>query len=53
VHGFRNASDADLRYLNLHAPGQGFADYMRARRDGRTLTYDQEPPPAVGTPPGE
>lgn len=48
IHGFRNASDAELRYLNFHAPGQGFADYMRAARDGRALTYDQEPPPADG-----
>lgn len=48
VHGFRNGSDAELRYLNLHAPGQGFAAFMRALRDGRTLTYDQEPPPADG-----
>jgi mannose-6-phosphate isomerase-like protein (cupin superfamily) len=48
VHGFRNASDAELRYLNFHAPGTGFADYMRALRDGRTLTYDQEDPPADG-----
>src|SRR3954465_4400743 len=24
VHGFRNASDEDVRYLNLHAPGRGF-----------------------------
>jgi mannose-6-phosphate isomerase-like protein (cupin superfamily) len=48
VHGFRNAGDAELRYLNFHAPGQGFADYMRALRDGRALTYDQEPPPADG-----
>ena len=48
VHGFRNASDAELRYVNLHAPGQGFADYLRALRDGRTLSYDQEPPPADG-----
>jgi mannose-6-phosphate isomerase-like protein (cupin superfamily) len=54
VHGFRNASDADVRYLNFHAPGQGFADYMRALRDGRTLAYDQEPPPADGSrPPSE
>jgi mannose-6-phosphate isomerase-like protein (cupin superfamily) len=37
VHGFRNGSDAELRYLNLHAPGQGFADYLRAMRDGRTF----------------
>ena len=51
VHGFRNETDAELRYLNLHAPGVGFADYMRALRDGRTLTYDQEPPPSEGTRP--
>jgi quercetin dioxygenase-like cupin family protein len=48
VHGFRNGSDAELRYLNFHAPGQGFADYLRAVRDGRTLVYDQEEPPADG-----
>jgi quercetin dioxygenase-like cupin family protein len=48
VHGFRNGTDAELRYLNFHAPGVGFADYMRALRDGRTLTYDQHPPPEDG-----
>jgi mannose-6-phosphate isomerase-like protein (cupin superfamily) len=48
VHGFRNGTGAELRYLNLHAPGVGFADYMRAIRDGRTLAYDQFPPPADG-----
>jgi mannose-6-phosphate isomerase-like protein (cupin superfamily) len=48
VHGFRNGSDAELRYLNLHAPGQGFAAFMRALRDGRTLAYDQESPPPDG-----
>lgn len=48
VHGFLNGTDAELRYLNFHAPGQGFADYMRALRDGRTLVYDQERPPADG-----
>jgi mannose-6-phosphate isomerase-like protein (cupin superfamily) len=51
VHGFRNGSDAELRYLNFHAPGVGFADYMRAMRDGRTLTYDQEEPPGGGVRP--
>jgi mannose-6-phosphate isomerase-like protein (cupin superfamily) len=51
VHGFRNGTGAELRYLNLHAPGRGFADYMRARRDGRSLTYDQEEPPPEGTRP--
>ena len=48
VHGFRNGSDADMRYLNLHAPGQGFADYMRGLRDGRPILYDQHDPPADG-----
>jgi mannose-6-phosphate isomerase-like protein (cupin superfamily) len=48
VHGFRNGSDAEVRYLNLHAPGRCFTDFLRALRDGRTLTYDQEPPPADG-----
>jgi mannose-6-phosphate isomerase-like protein (cupin superfamily) len=48
VHGFRNGTDAELRYLNFHAPGRRFADYMRALRDGRTFVYDQEPPPADG-----
>jgi mannose-6-phosphate isomerase-like protein (cupin superfamily) len=48
VHGFLNASDADTRYLNLHAPGFGFAGYLRALRDGRPTSFDQEPPPADG-----
>jgi mannose-6-phosphate isomerase-like protein (cupin superfamily) len=51
VHGFRNASAADVRYLNLHAPGTGFADYMRGLRDGRRVPFDQEPPPPDGTRP--
>jgi mannose-6-phosphate isomerase-like protein (cupin superfamily) len=54
VHGFRNGSDADVRYLNLHAPGRRFADYMRAMRDGRAFSYDQHPPPPDGgRPPSE
>jgi quercetin dioxygenase-like cupin family protein len=48
VHGFRNAGDGELRYLNFHAPGVGFAGYLRALAEGRTLVYDQEPPPADG-----
>ena len=48
VHGFRNASDADMRYLNFHAPGCRFADYMRSMRDGEPLVYDQQDPPADG-----
>jgi quercetin dioxygenase-like cupin family protein len=48
VHGFRNGGDAELRYLNFHAPGERFADYLRAMRDGRAFAYDQEPPPEDG-----
>jgi mannose-6-phosphate isomerase-like protein (cupin superfamily) len=45
VHGFRNDGDGELRYLNFHAPGRGFAAYMRALRDGPAVAFDQEPPP--------
>ena len=48
VHGFRNGTDEELRYLNLHAPGQRFADYLRAMRDGRDFSYDQHDPPPHG-----
>jgi mannose-6-phosphate isomerase-like protein (cupin superfamily) len=49
VHGFRNDGDADVRYLNFHAPGLAFADYLRALRYGRAFEYDQHPPPADGS----
>jgi quercetin dioxygenase-like cupin family protein len=48
VHGFRNGADAEVRYLNFHAPGHRFAEYLRAMRDGRSFTYDQHPPPEDG-----
>jgi mannose-6-phosphate isomerase-like protein (cupin superfamily) len=52
VHGFRNAAaDRELQYLNVHAPGTGFADYMRGLRDGRRVPFDQLDPPATGTRP--
>jgi mannose-6-phosphate isomerase-like protein (cupin superfamily) len=47
-HGFRNDSDAEVEYLNPHAPGAGFDDYMRALRDGRRRAaekFDQWPVP--------
>ena len=43
AHGFRNGGDAELRYLNFHAPGRGFADYMRGLSD-----FDQFDPPEDG-----
>jgi quercetin dioxygenase-like cupin family protein len=48
VHGFRNAGDAELRFLNFHAPGMGFTAYMRDLRDGRPAAYDQWDPPEDG-----
>jgi quercetin dioxygenase-like cupin family protein len=51
VHGFRNAGDGVMRYLNFHAPGCGFATYMRGLRDGVKVRYDQhDPPPDGGLP---
>jgi mannose-6-phosphate isomerase-like protein (cupin superfamily) len=50
AHGFRNASAVEVRYLNFHAPGTRFADYMR----GILRRFDQYPPPAEGVrPPSE
>ena len=49
VHGFRNASDTELCYLNFHAPGGGFAAFMR----GLTPGFDSEGPPADGGRPVE
>jgi quercetin dioxygenase-like cupin family protein len=48
VHGFRNASDGETRYLNFHAPGMGFVTYMRGIRDGQPVAYDQFDPPDDG-----
>jgi mannose-6-phosphate isomerase-like protein (cupin superfamily) len=53
VHGFRNASDADVRYLNFHAPGCGFAGFMRGLRDGTGEDFDQHEPPADGVRPAD
>ena len=49
VHGFRNAADEELRYLNFHAPGGGFAAYMR----GQSPSFDSEEPPADGGRPAD
>jgi mannose-6-phosphate isomerase-like protein (cupin superfamily) len=48
VHGYRNATDADVRFLNFHAPGTAFATYMRALRDRAPHDFDQHAPPADG-----
>jgi mannose-6-phosphate isomerase-like protein (cupin superfamily) len=43
VHGFDNDGPGELRFLNFHARGCGFADYLRGRGD-----FDQHPPPPDG-----
>jgi len=43
VHGFDNDGPGELRFLNFHAPGCGFADYLRGRGE-----FDQHPPPPDG-----
>jgi mannose-6-phosphate isomerase-like protein (cupin superfamily) len=48
VHGFRNGSDEEASYLNLHAPGRRFADYLRTMRDDRAFSFDQHPPSEDG-----
>lgn len=56
VHGFDNDSDGEMRFLNFHAPGCGFVEYLRGRGE-----FDQAAPPedggrpasdAIVTPPG-
>ena len=51
IHTFGNESDADARFLNIHAPGMGFIESLRARRDGRhedADRFDQWDPPENG-----
>jgi mannose-6-phosphate isomerase-like protein (cupin superfamily) len=43
VHGFDNDGPAELRFLNFHAPGCGFVEYLRGRG-----TFDSQDPPADG-----
>ena len=47
VHGFDNASSADARCFNFHAPTSGFGDYLRGRNPG----FDQFDPPEDGAEP--
>jgi quercetin dioxygenase-like cupin family protein len=49
VHGFRSTSAA--RFLNVHTPDAGFADYLRARDRGEPGGFDSEDvPPGSGLP---
>jgi mannose-6-phosphate isomerase-like protein (cupin superfamily) len=48
IHSFSNEGPGRLCFLNVHAPGGGFARYMRGVRDGRRVAYDIDDPPADG-----
>jgi mannose-6-phosphate isomerase-like protein (cupin superfamily) len=50
IHTFGNPADEPGRYLNFHAPGCGFADYLR----GRNPDFDQHHvPPGSSRPTSE
>ncbi len=60
VHAFTNASGGRVRFLNVHAPDAGFADYIRAATRGERATFDsvdvdgpQEPGGGTVLGPGE
>jgi quercetin dioxygenase-like cupin family protein len=52
AHGFANESDAEVCWLNFHAPDKGFATYLRDARDGKDAAFDSFDPPADGGRPG-
>jgi quercetin dioxygenase-like cupin family protein len=51
IHAFGNPSGAPGRYLNFHAPGCGFGDYLRGDNPGFDQHYDV--PPGSGRPTSE
>lgn len=56
VHTFRNEGSDTAHFLNVHAPGCGFGDYLRALRDGRRKEaerFDTHDPPADGGAPAD
>jgi mannose-6-phosphate isomerase-like protein (cupin superfamily) len=52
-HELVNLDAPDAVFLNMHAPDEGFAAYMRALRDGRPASFDQDSLPVDGTAPAE
>jgi mannose-6-phosphate isomerase-like protein (cupin superfamily) len=51
VHTFWNEGPEDARFLNVHAPSKGFADHLRAMRDGNeqgSERFDTFDPPEEG-----
>ena len=40
AHALRNAGDRPARWLTIHAPDGGFAEFMRGLRDGIEVDWD-------------
>lgn len=56
VHTFRNEGPGDARFVNVHAPGAGFDDHLRALAEGdeeRVARFDSHGPPADGGRPAD
>jgi len=51
IHTFANPDPEPGRYLNLHAPGMGFDEYLRGRNEEFDQVYDV--PPGSGRPTSE
>jgi quercetin dioxygenase-like cupin family protein len=51
IHTFANPDPEPARYLNLHAPGMGFDEYLRGRNEEFDQVYDV--PPGSGRPTSE
>jgi quercetin dioxygenase-like cupin family protein len=51
IHTFGNPSQEPGRYLNFHAPGMGFDEYLRGRNEDFDQHYDV--PPGSGRPTSE
>jgi uncharacterized protein YjlB len=48
AHSYGTAGDRSARWLVIHAPDGGFADFMRGLRDGVEVDWDIAPVPADG-----
>jgi quercetin dioxygenase-like cupin family protein len=60
VHAFTSTGRGRARFLNIHAPDSGFADFLRARTQGKDGSFDsvdvdgpQEPGDGTVLAPGE
>ncbi len=49
VHGFDNDSDGEVRFLNFHAPGCNFVEYLRGRGEfDQAAAAGRRRPPGLG-----